>query len=78
MTTDDPDRVYAEASAWFRDHWDPLLTVRHWWRLLADAGYAFPGWPEGYGGRGLGTRAARAAAVPRLRPPKPSGQPGNA
>lgn len=64
MSTD-PDEIHAEATAWYAEHWDPSLTVRDWWRLLADAGWAFPGWPEGFGGRGLGKRAARAAVRAR-------------
>ncbi|MEM7141585.1 MAG: acyl-CoA dehydrogenase family protein [Actinomycetota bacterium] len=64
MTTD-PEEIYAEATSWFQATWDPAMPVRDWWRALADAGWAFPGWPEGFGGRGLGKRAARAAIKAR-------------
>ena len=42
-------------------NWDAGLTVREWWRRLADAGYAFPAWPAGLGG--LGASAAEARAI---------------
>src|ERR1700744_3691253 len=42
-------------------HWDAGLTVREWWRRLAEAGYAYPTWPEGLGG--LGASAAEARAI---------------
>lgn len=64
MTTD-ADATHTEATAWFAANWRADLTVREWWRLLADAGWAFPSWPEGFGGRGLGKQAARAAVRAR-------------
>lgn len=33
------------------EHWDADLTLREWWRRLADSG--FPTWPERWGGRDL-------------------------
>jgi alkylation response protein AidB-like acyl-CoA dehydrogenase len=62
----DENVVDAEARRWFAEHWDPDLTVRQWWRMLADAGWAFPSWPEGFGGRGLDGAAARAAVRARV------------
>src|SRR5947209_15148006 len=53
---------------WLREQWDDTLTVREWWRRLADAGLAFPTWPTGMGGSGAddaeatAIRAALAAA----------------
>jgi len=49
-----------ETRNWLRENWSEDLAVGEWWRLLAEAGYAFPTWPEGMGGRNLGRRAARA------------------
>ncbi|MGF1598025.1 MAG: hypothetical protein ACFCVK_14010 [Acidimicrobiales bacterium] len=56
-TTDD---LRGEMRAWLGDNWDPNLTVRHWWARLAAAGWQFPTWPEGLGGRGLHGTDARA------------------
>jgi alkylation response protein AidB-like acyl-CoA dehydrogenase len=60
-TNDDSEAVHAEAAAWYARNWDPTLPLGTWWQLLADAGWAFPTWPEGCGGRGLSNRSARAA-----------------
>ena len=59
-TADSTAAVYEEAAAWFREHWDPDRRLDEWWDLLADAGWAFPSWPENFGGRGLSTREAKA------------------
>jgi len=48
----------AEVQAWVDTNWDTTVTVREWWRRLADAGYAYPAWPAGLGGRGLSRRDA--------------------
>ena len=48
----------AEVREWLASHWDPALTVRQWWSELAQSGWAFPSWPAGLGGRGLGPAAA--------------------
>jgi alkylation response protein AidB-like acyl-CoA dehydrogenase len=42
----------ADVQAWVDANWDRSITVRAWWRRLADAGYAYPSWPEGLGGSG--------------------------
>ncbi len=43
--------VQAESiESWISDNWKSDLTVREWWAVLADAGYAFPTWPTGLGG----------------------------
>ena len=52
--------VRAEARAWLREHWSPELTVRAWWALVAEAGWQFPSWPTGLGGRDLDATAERA------------------
>lgn len=51
----------AEVQAWLDETWRLDLTLRDWWRLLCDAGYAYPAWPVGVGGRGM--RAADARIV---------------
>ena len=61
MTASDPNEIHAEATAWFAETWDPSRPLGEWWNLLADAGWAFPAWPEGFGGRGLSRAAAKAA-----------------
>ena len=38
--------------AWVADTWSRSLSLRDWWRALADARLAFPQWPEANGGRG--------------------------
>lgn len=49
----------ADVDAWVEAHWRTSLTVREWWRLLVDAGYAHPTWPLGVGGIGATAGAAR-------------------
>jgi alkylation response protein AidB-like acyl-CoA dehydrogenase len=61
----DPDAgLAADVQAWVDANWDTEITVREWWRRLADSGYAYPSWPEGLGGSGATRRdAATIAAV---------------
>lgn len=63
----DAASVGAAADAWFAEHWDPTLRLGTWWQLLADAGWAFPSWPTGFGGHGLSRSVARAAITSRRR-----------
>lgn len=51
--------VYDEALAWYHEHWDPAMAVGEWWRMLSDAGWAFPTWPVGFGGRALSNSEAK-------------------
>jgi len=37
---------------WIATNWCLDITLREWWQRLADAGYAFPHWPIGFGGSG--------------------------
>lgn len=74
-----PDDVRDEMRSWLAGNWDPDLTVRQWWALLAEAGWQFPTWPEGFGGRSLTAAEARAAsteivAAGALGPPFSLGQ----
>jgi alkylation response protein AidB-like acyl-CoA dehydrogenase len=52
-----------EADRWVARHWSHDLTLGEWWRLLADAGYAFATWPTGLGGRSAAPAEARAVAT---------------
>jgi len=45
--------VADEAREWLRASWDPDLTVREWWTMLATSGWGFPTWPREWYGRGL-------------------------
>jgi alkylation response protein AidB-like acyl-CoA dehydrogenase len=67
------------AAEWIAGHWDPALTVRAWWALLAESGWGFPAWPEQWFGRGLSADAAAGvrsafAASGALPPPTGLGQ----
>ncbi|MGH1493456.1 MAG: acyl-CoA dehydrogenase family protein [Acidimicrobiales bacterium] len=66
QNTSDDGSVYTEAAAWFEANWDPNLSLREWWDRLAEAGFAFPTWPEGFGGRGLSGRDAKAVNRARV------------
>ncbi len=57
--------TYTEARAWYEANWDPQMALGDWWQSLADSGWAFPRWPEGFGGRGLTGREAKEAARAR-------------
>ena len=59
---------------WLSGHWDPELTVRQWWVLLADSGWGFPHWPSEWFGRAMSGPEAAAvldemAAAGVLGPP---------
>jgi alkylation response protein AidB-like acyl-CoA dehydrogenase len=45
--------------AWVDVSWDQSLTIREWWCRLAEAGYAYPGWPVGVGGSGMSSADTR-------------------
>ncbi|MGD9704871.1 MAG: acyl-CoA dehydrogenase family protein [Acidimicrobiia bacterium] len=58
----DPSRTSSIADAideWVEGNWDLEITLREWWRRLADAGYSQPTWPVGLGGLGVDNRTAR-------------------
>ncbi|MCP4228157.1 MAG: acyl-CoA dehydrogenase, partial [Actinomycetia bacterium] len=57
------DDLRDEMRVWLAENWDGDLTVRDWWQRLADAGWQFPHWPQGFGGRGLGPTEARAVTA---------------
>jgi alkylation response protein AidB-like acyl-CoA dehydrogenase len=51
-----------QVQCWVDANWDPTITVREWWLRLADAGYAYPTWPVGFGGSGASRRDAMTVA----------------
>lgn len=57
------DDIRDEFQSWLSEHWNPELTVRQWWALMAGAGWQFPHWPEGLGGRGLTQAQSRAVSA---------------
>ena len=64
----------SEIRAWVAEHWSLEITVREWWRRLADAGLSAPGWPAPFG-RGLRPDEVRAvsrelAAAGTIGPPR--------
>jgi len=70
-----PSSVFSAALDWYTSHWDPARSSGEWWDLLASDGWAFPTWPEGYGGQGLSSRDAKEADQARtdvgaLGPPR--------
>jgi alkylation response protein AidB-like acyl-CoA dehydrogenase len=60
-----PEAIQSEVEAWLAATWDPDLTVREWWRLLADAGLSNAQLDAPYG-RGY-DRAQNAAVFAALR-----------
>jgi alkylation response protein AidB-like acyl-CoA dehydrogenase len=74
-----PGEILDEVTEWIGDHWNVDMTLRDWWKRLAEAGWAFPTWPRGLGGRALSGRAASevASALDRagvIGPPSGVGQ----
>jgi alkylation response protein AidB-like acyl-CoA dehydrogenase len=68
-----------DVRGWLRSNWRDDLLLGDWWRMLAEAGFAFPTWPAGLGGRGLRRREARIvteeiARAGALGPPGGVGQ----
>jgi len=61
-----PSSTYTEALDWYAEQWDPIRPCGQWWELLAGAGWSFPAWPHGYGGRGLSSRRAKEADRARV------------
>jgi alkylation response protein AidB-like acyl-CoA dehydrogenase len=51
--------VIDEFRSWLAEHWADDLTLREWWGQLAGAGWAFPTWPGGHGGRDAPADVAR-------------------
>ena len=60
-----PEAAKEDAAQWFAQYWDQDMPLGDWWQLLADSGWAFPSWPEGFGGRDLSSAATKAALQAR-------------
>jgi alkylation response protein AidB-like acyl-CoA dehydrogenase len=56
--TRDEEALRREVRSFLGDNWDDTITVREWWRRLADSGWGFPTWPREWFGRGLPGDAA--------------------
>jgi alkylation response protein AidB-like acyl-CoA dehydrogenase len=67
------DELRDEVEGWIRKNWDADLTMRQWWRLLAESGYSVPDWPRECMGLGLSGREAAAVreAIAAERVPGP-------
>jgi alkylation response protein AidB-like acyl-CoA dehydrogenase len=61
----DEQRIIADAREWYRDSWNPELTVGEWFRLMYDSGWGYPTWPEQWGGKGLSTSGAKLVRAER-------------
>jgi alkylation response protein AidB-like acyl-CoA dehydrogenase len=77
MAEDDAE-LRRDVREWIAGNWDPDLTVREWWRRLADTGWGYPGWPKDLGGLGLAAHEASVvydelAKAQVLGPPSGSG-----
>ncbi|HEY9558533.1 MAG TPA: acyl-CoA dehydrogenase family protein [Acidimicrobiales bacterium] len=74
MTIDAPTSVREEAERWFRESWDPELTLGQWWERLTESGWGYPTWPKRWFGKGLSSDQAKQvgaarAAVGAVGPP---------
>lgn len=56
-----PDDVAAEVRDWFREAWDPELSLVEWRTRLVDSGWAVPSWSTEWYGRDLPAWADRVA-----------------
>ena len=83
QTGPDPSATFEtgqkQAADWLADNWDPGLTVRAWWALLAESGWGFPQFPTEWFGQGLPADAVAGAKVAFLEagalgPPASLGQ----
>jgi alkylation response protein AidB-like acyl-CoA dehydrogenase len=61
-TTPSDEALREEVRAWIAESWSEDLTLREWWRRLAEAGWSQPTWPLGVGGRGLSGAEAHIVA----------------
>jgi alkylation response protein AidB-like acyl-CoA dehydrogenase len=59
----DPAALTAAVGEFLDSHFDESITVREWWRRLADAGLAYPAWPAGLGGFGASPAVARSVTA---------------
>ena len=52
-----PAGLVEEVRDWLGANWDPEMSVRDWWELVASAGWSKPQFPADAGGRGLPMKA---------------------
>jgi alkylation response protein AidB-like acyl-CoA dehydrogenase len=57
--------IVAQARQWYRSNWDPALTVGAWFRMMHDASWAYPTWPERWGGRDMPIAVAKLVRAER-------------
>ena len=50
--------IEQELSTWLDEYWDPGLTVKEWWEVLAASRWTHPSLPENAGGRNYGKAQA--------------------
>ncbi|MGD9703728.1 MAG: acyl-CoA dehydrogenase family protein [Acidimicrobiia bacterium] len=55
--------THGEVQRWIEAQWRVDLTLAEWWDRLAEAGFAFPTWPVGLGGRGASPAEARVVSA---------------
>jgi len=60
-----PAQVRAEVRDWLEANWDPDRPLAEWRGLLADSGWAAPGWPPEWHGQGLSADLAAVADAER-------------
>ncbi len=64
-TEPSPEEVRAEVHQWLEEYWDPDLSLAEWRARLADSGWAVPGWPLEWFGKGLPSELAQVASDER-------------
>lgn len=70
----DREKLQAAAREFYESSWNPDRPTGEWFRLMHEEHWAYPTWPEEWGGRGLGTSEAKVVrearrAVGALGPP---------
>jgi alkylation response protein AidB-like acyl-CoA dehydrogenase len=63
--TVDESMIVAQAREWYRSNWDPDLTVGAWFRMMHNASWAYPTWPERWGARDLPIAFAKLVRAER-------------
>ena len=61
--TDTPATIRAAVEQFCEQNWDPALTLREWWRRLAQARFAHPALPAAAGGLGYGQDQAALVSL---------------
>ena len=57
------EQIKAEVNGWLDDNWRIDRPLAQWRELLVDAGWAAPGWPTQYHGRGFSMAQSEAVAL---------------